>query len=177
MTTDSTKPAIITPEGEHFLCDDWFDPLETGVRTRIRGFIEEVLEAELARALGRDRYERPRRGDGDSPGGRRRLPAWPSGTGSDGNLWVDNGPCAAGAASDPRWQDGRVAECDHSSLPTAHEAGRRSDYRRLSVRDQHTPGAPCAGGAVRRRSWQRHGQPGMAQDERRLGRLERPFAR
>ena len=42
MTTDSTKPAISTPAGEHFLCDDWFDPLETGVRTRIRGFIEEL---------------------------------------------------------------------------------------------------------------------------------------
>jgi len=28
--------------------------LETGVRTRIRGFIEELLEAELNAALGRD---------------------------------------------------------------------------------------------------------------------------
>ena len=66
MTTDSTKPAILAPEGEHFLCDDWFDPLETGVRTRIRGFIEELLEAELDAALGRDRYERPRMASGDS---------------------------------------------------------------------------------------------------------------
>ena len=30
------------------------------MRTRIRGFIEELLEAELDAALGRDRYERPR---------------------------------------------------------------------------------------------------------------------
>src|SRR6202795_5089795 len=67
MTTDSTKPAISTPEGGYFLCDDWFDPLETGVRTRIRGFIEELLEAELDAVLGRDRYERPRMGDGNSP--------------------------------------------------------------------------------------------------------------
>ena len=54
MTTDSTKPAVSSTEGEHFLCDDWFDPLENGVRTRIRGFIEELLEAELDAALGRD---------------------------------------------------------------------------------------------------------------------------
>jgi putative transposase len=67
MTTDSTKPAILAPEGEHFLCDDWFDPLETGVRTRIRGFIEELLEAELDAALGRDRYERRRMAGEDSP--------------------------------------------------------------------------------------------------------------
>jgi putative transposase len=36
-----------------------FDPLEAGVRTRIRGFIEELLEAELDTALGRNCYERP----------------------------------------------------------------------------------------------------------------------
>ena len=59
MTTDSTRPTASSTEGEHFLCDDWFGPLENGVRTRIRGFIEELLEAELDAALGRARYERP----------------------------------------------------------------------------------------------------------------------
>ena len=58
MTTDSTRSAASSVEGENFLCDDWFDPLENGVRTRIRGFIEELLEAELDAALGRARYER-----------------------------------------------------------------------------------------------------------------------
>jgi putative transposase len=60
MTMDSTKPAVSSTQEEHFLCDDWFDPLESGVRTRIRGFIEELLEAELGAALGRARYERGR---------------------------------------------------------------------------------------------------------------------
>jgi putative transposase len=69
MTMDSTKSAIGSAEGEHFLCDDWFDPLETGVRTRIRSFIEELLEAELDAALGRDRYERPRMGSDNAPKG------------------------------------------------------------------------------------------------------------
>ena len=55
MTTDSTKPSTGIGEVDQFLCDDWFDPLETGVRARIRGFIEELLEAELDGALGRDR--------------------------------------------------------------------------------------------------------------------------
>ena len=69
MTMDSTKPAACSTEEERFLCDDWFDPLENGVRIRIRGFIEELLEAELDAALGRARYERGRvDGQGSSKG-------------------------------------------------------------------------------------------------------------
>ena len=60
MKTDTIKPPGDAAEGTLFLGDDWFDPLETGVRTRISGFIEELLESELAAALGRDRYKRPR---------------------------------------------------------------------------------------------------------------------
>ena len=60
MKTDTIKPPADAAEGTLFLGDDWFDPLEAGVRSRIRGFIEELLEAELDAALGRDRYERPR---------------------------------------------------------------------------------------------------------------------
>ena len=55
-TTAMTEP-------QPFLGKDWFDPLETAVRGRIRGFIEEMLEAELGSALQRGRYDRhgPRR--------------------------------------------------------------------------------------------------------------------
>jgi putative transposase len=60
MKTDTIKPPADAAEGTLFLGDDWFDPLEAGVRSRIRSFIEELLEAELDAALGRDRYERPR---------------------------------------------------------------------------------------------------------------------
>jgi putative transposase len=41
-----------------FLGADWFDPLEAGVREQIRGFIQNLLEEELAAALGRGRYDR-----------------------------------------------------------------------------------------------------------------------
>jgi putative transposase len=40
------------------LGEDWFDPLEAGVRQRIRSFIEAMLESELEAALNRGRYER-----------------------------------------------------------------------------------------------------------------------
>ncbi len=38
--------------------DDAFDPLEDGVRQRVRRFIEAIIEEELRVALGRGRYER-----------------------------------------------------------------------------------------------------------------------
>src|SRR5471030_990254 len=69
MKTDTIKPPADAAEATLFLGDDWFDPLETGVRTRIRNFIEELLEAELDAALGRDRYERPRLGETGAGGG------------------------------------------------------------------------------------------------------------
>jgi transposase-like protein len=43
---------------EPFSGDAWFDPIEAGIRERVRGFIEELLEQELTQALGRGRHER-----------------------------------------------------------------------------------------------------------------------
>jgi putative transposase len=69
MNTDTLKATAESAEGTLFLGDDWFDPLEAEVRTRIRDFIEELLEAELNASLGRDRYERPRLGETGAGGG------------------------------------------------------------------------------------------------------------
>lgn len=41
-----------------FAGETWFDPIEAGIRGRVRGFIQELLEQELAAALGRTRHER-----------------------------------------------------------------------------------------------------------------------
>src|SRR5277367_3892617 len=69
MKTDTIESPAEAAEGTLFLGDDWFDPLESGVRTRIRGFIEDLLEAELEAALGRARYERPDASGGGSARG------------------------------------------------------------------------------------------------------------
>ena len=47
----SAEPALFAGEA-------WFDPIEAGLRDRIRGFLEELIEQELEAALGRGRYER-----------------------------------------------------------------------------------------------------------------------
>jgi putative transposase len=48
-----------------FAGEDWFDPIEAGIRDRVRGFIEELLEQELTQALGRTRHARS---DGEPAG-------------------------------------------------------------------------------------------------------------
>jgi transposase-like protein len=55
MKTNGTTSA---QADDLFAGEVWFDPIEAGIRGRIRGFIETMLEEELAAALGRARYER-----------------------------------------------------------------------------------------------------------------------
>ena len=56
MKEDSTKTA--TPIAEGLLFDNWFDAIEDGVRSRVRDFIEAMLEEELSQTLARPRYGR-----------------------------------------------------------------------------------------------------------------------
>src|SRR5215213_7135458 len=51
-TTQATQAASL------FAGEAWFDPIEAGIRERIRGFIEALFEEELTAALGRGRCER-----------------------------------------------------------------------------------------------------------------------
>ena len=50
--------SIATPAASLFDGADWFDPIEPGLRERMRGLIETMLEEELTAALGRGRYRR-----------------------------------------------------------------------------------------------------------------------
>jgi hypothetical protein len=53
------------PETSSYLFDNWFDPIERGIRERVRGFIEQLICAELDEALARPRYgRRERKPDG-----------------------------------------------------------------------------------------------------------------
>ncbi len=55
MAKDSGDLSGTSPE---FLGAAWFDPIEAVIRDRVRGFIENLVEAELDCALGRSRYKR-----------------------------------------------------------------------------------------------------------------------
>ncbi len=56
----TTKSTTTVDETTLFLGEAWSEPIEAGIRDRIRGFIEGLIEEELAAALGRGRYERSR---------------------------------------------------------------------------------------------------------------------
>ncbi len=60
MTSTTTKPDAVQPEAATavYLFDDWFDPIEAGLRDRVRDFIETMIRTELDAALARPRYAR-----------------------------------------------------------------------------------------------------------------------
>ena len=60
MTSVTTKPDSSQPTGETsvHLFDNWFDPIEGGLRDRVREFIHAMIEGELDMALSRPRYAR-----------------------------------------------------------------------------------------------------------------------
>ena len=150
-----------TTETQPFLGEDWFDPLETAVRGRIRGFIEEMLEAELHAALQRGAL-RPARNHAWSP-------PWPLRTSAGRHLRPGHTIGPARAVWPGRWPQVGVAQPDDPGLQAAHQAGRGADRRGLSLRHPHPAGATGARCAVRWGHWQGHGEPGLAQGADGLG--------
>jgi hypothetical protein len=55
MTSVTTKPELSQPETETavHLFDNWFDPIEAGLRDRVRELIQAMIEGELDEALSR----------------------------------------------------------------------------------------------------------------------------
>ncbi|MBX3509241.1 MAG: IS256 family transposase [Parvibaculum sp.] len=56
--TTKASPGQPVEASDKLLSEEWFDPIASGVRERVRGFIETLIEEELAEALGRSRYAR-----------------------------------------------------------------------------------------------------------------------
>ncbi len=170
MTKNTTQEAAAAAES--LLLDDWFDPIEDGVRARVRGFIETMLEAELSEALSRPRYGRRRLGEDEatpSVVGMRHGHRERTLTGTFGKtrfffFFFPHNP--------HEWRSG--------SLRVYQRRTRAADALITgchSGRDQHPPGATRVERGVCRAGWQGRGQPRLAQDEGRLGRMEWALAR
>ncbi len=50
------------------LFEDWFDPIESGLREKVRDFIEEMIRSELDAVLARPRYARRTPAEHADPG-------------------------------------------------------------------------------------------------------------
>jgi putative transposase len=70
MTSDTMKFDAAQPVAEDrpHLFDTWFDPIETALRERVRGFIEGLILDEFDAALGRPRYGRRAKDADEGPG-------------------------------------------------------------------------------------------------------------
>src|ERR1700745_2541150 len=71
MTNNSTKLPVLGSDGEigGGLLDEWFDPIEAGLRDRVRDFIQTMIEGELEAVLSRPRYARRPKADPENTGG------------------------------------------------------------------------------------------------------------
>ena len=76
MTSNSTKLPVLGSDGEIAvgLLDEWFDPIEAGLRDRVRDFIQTMIESELEAVLSRPRYAR--RPNADPENIRKRHANW-----------------------------------------------------------------------------------------------------
>src|ERR1700756_702918 len=75
MISNSTKSPTVQSEAATavHLLDDWFDPIEAGLRDRVREFIQAMIESELEAALVRPRYGRRPKADAKNGSGPGRM--------------------------------------------------------------------------------------------------------
>jgi transposase-like protein len=119
MTSPTTKPDAVQPDAETavHLFDDWFDPIEAGLRERVRGFIETMLDAELDAVLARPRYERHRVECGDDAAvgvaGHRRGHRTRTLTGTFGatRIEIPRARLAAGDGTTSEWKSKALRAC------------------------------------------------------------------
>jgi hypothetical protein len=64
MTNNSTKSVALQSAAETaaHLLDDWFDPIEAGLRDRVRELIQGMIESELEAALSPPALRPPPKG-------------------------------------------------------------------------------------------------------------------
>ena len=151
--------------------DDAFDPLEDGVRQRVRGFIEAILEEELRAVLGRGRYERSAGGARGHRNGHRERQV--VGTFGNETVMVPRARLIDEAGRETEWRSQalrryqRLTRKAEALIAAVYLAG--TNTRRV----KRARSSACSKADV----GQGRGQPGLAQGEGRLGGLARPQPR
>jgi putative transposase len=126
MGSNNTKPVALHSEAfaSTQLFDDWFDPIEMGVRAQVRSFIEGLIETELETALLRPRYGRPakaRDGADSVPAGHRHGHRSRSLMGTFGRVEIRVPRARLTSA------DGKTSEWKSKALPAYQRRTRAAD--------------------------------------------------
>src|SRR5437588_4847670 len=166
MTSNSTKSSSLQSEAEtaEHLLDDWFDPIEAGLRDRVREFIQAMIESELEAALVRPRYGRRPKADPENTDGPSAISGYRHGHRSRSLI----GTFGRVEITVPRARldtaEGKTTEWKSSALRAYQRRTTQADFadcRRLSCRDQYASGGPGALGRLRWRVQQGFGEPGV----------------
>ena len=143
MTSHSTmreQPHLET-EAAAQLFDNWFDPIEAGLRDEAREFLQAMLEGELDEVLDRSRYARRAKRSADASehaGGRARPPSRPPAADAVGNIR----PAEDRGAARPAGYAGRQDDVKSQAL--------RSYQRRTVAADALIAGCYLSGTNTRR---------------------------
>src|SRR6202011_6101192 len=162
------------------LLDDWFDPIEVGLRDRVHEFIQVMIEAELEAALSRPRYARRPKEVSENAGGASGITGHRHGHRSRSLLGTFGRVEIAVPRARLDTTEGKTTEWKSTAL--------RAYQRRTKQAASLIAGAYLAGTNTRRvrralaavfgrRGQQRYREPGVAEGESRLGYLECPLAR
>ncbi len=141
VTTKADSSQLQSDTAAH-LFDNWIDPLETEIRGRVRGFIEELIREELEVALARPRYGRPAKGVAEVAGAAGAVVGHRHGSrprtlmGTFGKVEIDVPRARLQAA------DGKTSEWSSSAL--------RAYQRRTLAADALIAGSYLAGTNTRR---------------------------
>ena len=167
--TETSRFALLAGDGA-------FEPLEDGVRQRVRDFIEAILEEELQAALGRGRYERPADGAmGHRNGHReRRIVATfgPETVKIPRARMIDEDGRASEWRSKALCRYQRLTKKAEALIAAVYPAGastRRGEAEKAIFQWMIAPPNARAVRPVRRRGEQGRGEPGLAQGQDRLG--------
>jgi hypothetical protein len=153
MTNNSMKSSSLQSEAEATvpLINDWVDPIEAGLRHRVREFIQAMIESELEAVLVRLRYGRCPTAEGENADGASGISGYRHGHRSRSLM----GPLAGsrhragGQAQHRGRRDNRVEEFGLAGLPAMKNLARsvwsresRTSRDRLSL---STPNSRAAG--------------------------------
>src|ERR1700751_4133143 len=181
MTNNSTKLPVLGSDGEVAvgLRDEWFDPIEAGLRDRVREFIQIMIEGELEAVLSRPRYARRPKEACENADGASGITGHRHGHRSRSLLGTFGGVEIAVPRARLATAEGKTTEWKSTAL--------RAYQRRTKQADSLIAGAYLAGTNTRRvrRALSAVFGGAVSKDTvsrvwrkvRRLGRLERPLAR